>query len=113
MKTSLCLLLPVVVLLNACRLFCQADFFTENYTQWNFVQQVPADFTPEDLEALGIAYELRFTDPKTGQRVYVFRRHHTPYYTGVPSQQLAEVWRFDAKTNKAVGIYLYYYNKNL
>ena len=113
MKTRLILLLFGAMILNACRIFCQADFFTENYTAWHFVQQAPANFTTEDLESLGIAYELRFTDPKTGQRVYVFRRHHTPYYTGEPGQQFAEVWRFDAKTNKAVGIYLYHYNKNL
>lgn len=108
-------LLPTLLIaaasLTACRYFTPAEFFAENYTPWHYVQQPPSGFTTRDLDALGIAADMKFTDKDDGDIIYVFRLHHTPYYQGEPDKELAEVWRFDANTKRAVGIYTYRYNK--
>ena len=113
MKRALILTaLAATGILCACRVFAPSDFFEDNFTAWHYVQQAPADFTETDLQALDIPVDLHFTDKKTGDAVYVFRRHHTPYYQGQPNKQLAEVWRFDSNTGKAKGIYTYYTERN-
>ena len=93
--------------LSSCRFFAQQTFFEEHFTAWHYVQQAPNDFTEKDLKALDIPADLHFTDPKTGDIVYVFRSHHTPHYQGAPDKQFAEVWRFDGTTRRAKGIYTY------
>lgn len=100
-------------LLCACRIFTPASFFEENYTLWPYVQPAPAHFTEDDLHKLGIAHDMKFTEPQTQAKVYVFRRHHTPWYSGPPDKQYAEVWKFCPKTGKTLGVYLYRYAKNI
>lgn len=113
MKRTLTLtMLAITGALCACRFVAQSEYFDENYTAWHYVQQAPQNFTEADLKALDVQSELHFTDKKTGDIVYVFRRHHTPYYQGTPDKQVAEVWRFDAETGKAKGIYSYRTERN-
>ncbi len=104
-------LLAATVLTVGCRYTAPSDFFAENYTPWHYVQQAPAEFFTHDLDALGIAADMKFTDKHSGDIIYVFRSHHTPHYRGAPDKQLAEVWRFNGKTKRAEGIYTYRYNK--
>ena len=113
MKRALTLSLSALTgVLCACRIFAPSDDFADNFTPWHYVQQAPQGYTESDLKALDIPADLHFTDKKTGDIVYVFRRHHTPHYQGAPDKQLAEVWRFDAETRKAKGIYTYRTNRN-
>lgn len=98
--------------LCACRVFAPSDYFADNFTPWHYVQQAPQGYTERDLLALDIPADLHFTDKKSGDIVYVFRRHHTPHYQGTPDKQIAEVWRFDGKTSKAKGIYTYQTDRN-
>lgn len=104
--------LALVATMSSCRFFAQESFFADHFTPWHYVQQAPSGFSENDLHALDIPVDLHFTDTKTGDIVYVFRRHHTPYYQGAPDKQLAEVWRFDGKTHQAKGIYTYRTNLN-
>lgn len=113
MKRTLILSLLVATgVLCACRIVAPSDYFDNNYTAWHYVQQAPQNFSESDLKALDVPTELQFTDKKTGDIVYVFRRHHTPYYQGAPDKQIAEVWRFDGETRKAKGIYSYRTERN-